>query len=59
MDDDRRDVSSDPAHDDSTGADWSDEGGALPEGPAEDPQASVADPDDEVSLADSRTPEDR
>ena len=34
---------SDPARDDTTGHDWTDEGGATTEGPAEDPEASEED----------------
>jgi hypothetical protein len=34
------DVDSDPAKGDDEGADWSDEGGATPEGPAGDTEAS-------------------
>lgn len=34
------DVESDPALDDDTGSEWSDEGGAVDEGPASDPEAS-------------------
>ncbi|XVX20827.1 hypothetical protein ACQP1U_02800 [Actinomycetota bacterium] len=33
------DTISDPAKDDQTGGDWSDEGGATPEGPATDETA--------------------
>jgi len=32
-----KDVVSDPAHSDDEGRDWSDEGGAVHEGPATDP----------------------
>lgn len=32
------DVVSDPAHNDELGQDWTDEGGAMPEGPATDQQ---------------------
>lgn len=35
----RDDVSSDPRHDDSEGSDWTDEGGATPQGPATDAPA--------------------
>lgn len=34
------DVESDPALDDETGSEWADEGGAVDEGPATDPEAS-------------------
>lgn len=34
---------SDPAKDDELGSDWTDEGGALPTGPATDPEASEED----------------
>lgn len=34
------DVESDPALDDETGSEWADEGGAIDEGPATDPEAS-------------------
>lgn len=33
------DVSSDPGRDDSEGSDWTDEGGATPQGPATDAPA--------------------
>lgn len=39
MKDTRRDVDSDPSLDDDD-TDWSDEGGATPEGPATDPDES-------------------
>jgi len=57
----RRDVSTDPRLDEGTEADWAAEGGALPEGPAIDPDDSEDDDagDDSVSLADSDAPEDR
>ena len=58
MSKERPDVSSDPRHDDTVGQDWSDEGGALPEGPAEDPPAASEEPE-EISLAEARDPEDR
>lgn len=32
------DVESDPALDDTTGSEWADEGGAVPDGPATDPE---------------------
>ena len=35
---DRSDITSDPAHSDEEGHDWSDEGGALSAGPATDPE---------------------
>lgn len=56
MTDKNHDVTSDPAHDGGTAGDWSDEGGALPQGPAPDPEASEP---DEVSLAEADRPEDR
>ncbi len=34
------DVESDPAQDDQQGSEWADEGGAVDEGPATDPEAS-------------------
>ena len=34
------DVESDPALDDETGSEWADEGGAMDDGPATDPEAS-------------------
>ena len=34
------DVESDPALDDETGSEWADEGGAVDDGPATDPEAS-------------------
>lgn len=34
------DVESDPALDDETGSKWTDEGGAIDDGPATDPEAS-------------------
>ena len=34
----QHDVVSDPAHNDQLGQDWTDEGGAMPEGPATDQQ---------------------
>jgi len=54
----RRDTSSDPRLDDGTEVDWAAEGGALPEGPATDPDE---DEDDAVgsNLADDDVPEDR
>jgi hypothetical protein len=56
----RRDVSTDPRLDEGTEADWAAEGGALPEGPAIDPDDREDDSgDDSVSLADSDAPEDR
>ncbi len=36
----RRDTSSDPRLDDGTEVDWASEGGALPEGPATDPDGT-------------------
>ena len=35
-----KDVESDPAKDDDTGSAWADEGGAVAEGPATDPDDS-------------------
>lgn len=46
MSDPKQDVSSDPALDDGTAADWSSEGGATPDGPATDEDA--ADRDEEA-----------
>lgn len=40
----RRDEVSDPGLDEETGSDWSDEGGALPEGPATEPEAGAEEP---------------
>ncbi len=53
----RRDASTDPRLDDGTEVDWASEGGALPEGPATDPD--VGDEDAGTSLADDDVPEDR
>lgn len=53
----RDDVTTDPRLDDGTEVDWASEGGALPEGPATDPE------DDETpappTLAEDDVPEDR
>jgi len=53
----RRDVSADPRLDDGTEVDWVAEGGALPEGPATDPDAGEEATG--TSLADDDVPEDR
>ena len=54
----RRDSSSDPRLDDGTEVDWAAEGGALPEGPATDPDEDE-DGAVEGHLADDDVPEDR
>jgi len=54
----RRDSSSDPRLDDGTEVDWAAEGGALPEGPATDPDEDE-DGADGSSLADDDAPGDR
>lgn len=53
----RRDASTDPRLDDGTEVDWASEGGALPEGPATDPDDG--DEGTGTSLADDDVPEDR
>ena len=56
------DVTTDPRLDDGTEVDWASEGGALPEGPATDPDDEGPQDDGAapaLSLADDDVPEDR
>jgi hypothetical protein len=52
----RDDVTTDPRLDDGTEVDWASEGGALPEGPATDPDDETQAP---PTLAEDDVPEDR
>ena len=56
----RDDVTTDPRLDDGTEVDWASEGGALPEGPATDPDDETGDETPAPpTLAEDDVPEDR